>query len=81
MKLTLFYENSEPIEDLCFVCKARTTNHIRLDQVKDRNGDPIQKEVGYAGMLESDVPVVAQYTRVDTSQGNLALMTTLGVGE
>jgi len=33
--------------------------------------------VPYALLIESDTPVVAQYSRLDTTQKELALMTTM----
>lgn len=76
--LTLFYEDKEPVENLQFTCCAMRTLHIRMDELRNADGQPIARGVGYAGMVQSDVPVVVQYTRVDASQPELALMTTMG---
>ncbi|MGI6538997.1 MAG: sensory rhodopsin transducer [Caldicoprobacterales bacterium] len=77
LKLTLYFEDREPMRDFKAVCPAERTNHIRLDQIKDENGEGIPKDVPYAIMLESDRPVVVQYSRLDTTQAEMSLMTTM----
>ena len=52
--------------------------HIRLDRLLDDRGRPVPTDIPYAIVLESDIPVVVQYSRMDTSQSEMGLMTTLG---
>lgn len=80
IQITLLYEDQEPVEGLCFTCGAMRTMHIRMDKVTTPDGSPLPQGIGYAAMLQSDVPVVVQYTRVDTTQPELALMTTMAYG-
>jgi hypothetical protein len=35
----------------------------------------------YASLIEADVPIVAQHTRLDSRQAENALMTTMAYGE
>lgn len=81
LKLTLYYEDKAPVVIHGITCGSERTNHIRMDKLIIENGEHLPRNVGYAAMLESSVPVAAQYTRVDLSQGNLALMTCVGYGE
>lgn len=74
--LTLYYEDREPIQMKPVTCKARRTNHIRMDESFPEADLP--KGVPYAASVESDIPIVVQYTRVDTTQEANALMTTMG---
>lgn len=53
------------------------TNHIRLDKIKNKNGQTIPKDVPYALLVESDVEIVAQHSRMDVSQAEMTLMTTI----
>lgn len=78
IKLKLYFEDSEPTEPFVSHCKAQRTHHIRLDQLNDIEGNPVPRGVPYAIKVDSDVPVVVQHTRLDTSQAELALMTTMG---
>ena len=78
IKLTLYFEDREKMDDFESFCKAGRTHHIRLDKIISKSGKPIPRDVPYAILLESDVDVVVQYTRLDTSAPEMALMTTMG---
>ncbi len=77
VSITLYYEDREPIEGLYAVCPAKRTAHIRMDQLRDGSGGTILRGVPYASLLQCSIPVVVQYTRVDTTQSENALMTTM----
>ena len=78
INLTLFYEDREKIEgDFVSFCKAGRTHHIRLDKIVGKSGNKIVRDVPYAILVESDVEVVCQYSRLDTSEVEMALMTTV----
>ncbi len=78
VNLDFYYEDREPILGIKCNCAAKRSTHIRIDAVKVESGKPLPRGVGYAAVLTSDVPIVAQYTRVDTTQAELALMTSSG---
>ena len=42
---------------------ARRTKHFRFNQLTDP--EPIPKAIDYASLIESDMPVVVQHTRLD----------------
>lgn len=77
ISLTLYFEDKEPIRSFKTVCKGERTHHVRLDQIRDEKGQPIPQDVPYAIMAESDVPIVVQYSRLDTTQAEMSLMTTM----
>ena len=72
--ITLYFENREPRGGFHAVCGARRTNHIRMDMIKDEGGKGVERSLPYAMLVKSDVPVVVQYSRCDTTQGELAFM-------
>ncbi len=78
LNVTLYFYDKEPMTNIYTVCGARRTNHIRLDKLTDDKGEMVPVGVPYSLVVESDVPVLIQHTRVDTSQNAMALMTTLG---
>jgi hypothetical protein len=41
--------------------------------------EPIPKDTGFASVIESNIPIVGQHTRLDSRQSELALMTTLPI--
>ena len=75
--LTLYFEDAEPLTGFAAVCPARRTHHIRLDKLLDESGRHVPMGVPYAIALISSVPVFAQYSRLDTTQANMTLMTTI----
>ena len=48
-----------------------------MDALVSPRGDRVPRDTPYAVLLESDEDVSVQYTRVDTTQSELALMTTI----
>ena len=77
INLTLYFEDREPVRSFKTICKAERTNHVRLDLIRDENGNSIPQDVPYAIMVESEVPIVVQYSRLDTTQAEMSLMTTM----
>ena len=77
IKLTLFFEDREKRDDFESFCGAGKTHHIRLDKIRSKGGEPIPKDVPYAILVESNVEIVVQYSRLDTSAAEMALMSTI----
>lgn len=75
--LTLLFEDRDPIAGFRSVCGAARTHHIRLDKIRDENGNGIPYDTPYAILVESSEPIVVQYSRLDASRAELALMTTI----
>ena len=77
IKLTLFFEDREARTDFSSHCPAMRTHHIRMDKLRNADGQPIPRDTPYAVLLESNAPLVVQYSRLDTSAAEMALMTTI----
>jgi len=76
--LTIYFEDDEPIRGLHAACENDRTNHIRLDKIVNDEGKPIPRNKPYAILVEGDRPIVVQCSRLDVSQPEYALMTTIG---
>ena len=79
IEIDFIYADRDPICGYKTVCPGMRTNHIRTDDVIV-NGEHLPRGAAYAAVLRCSVPVVVQYTRVDTTQSDLALMTTMAYG-
>lgn len=77
INMTLYFEDREPVKNYIAYCGAERTHHIRMDKLKNADGLTVPQDVPYAILVESDVEVVCQYSRLDTAQAELALMTTI----
>ena len=75
IKMTLFFEDREARTDFSSFCPAMKTHHIRMDKLRNANGEQIPRDTPYAVLLESNTPIV--YSRLDTSAPEMALMTTI----
>lgn len=77
ISITLYFEARDKMQGFYASCGAERTNHIRMDKIKDKNGNSVPMDVPYAMMVESDVEIIVQYSRMDTTQAEMALMTTM----
>ena len=76
--IDLYFEDRAPKKGLISRCDAMRTHHIRMDALKDEKGEPaVPRGVPYAAVLSGSIPVVVQYTRVDTTQSENALMSVM----
>jgi hypothetical protein len=76
VRFTFYFEDRDPLGPLELTLGARRTHHVRLDRLDLA----LPREVPYAYTVESDVPVVLQHSRLDTTDG-YTLFTTMGYGE
>ncbi len=77
LEITLFFEDREKMDGFKAICPAERTNHIRMDQIINNQGVGVPPGVPYAMMVVADTDVVVQYSRMDTTQPAMALMTTM----
>lgn len=76
VRFTIFFEDREPIEDIPFVVPARRTKHIRTSGLH-KDGADIPAGVPYAIEVVCDIPVIVQYSRLDATQAENALMSVM----
>ena len=77
LQITLYFEDRAPISGLSAACAAQRTHHVRMDRLIDGGGRHIPQGVPYAAVVSASIPVVVQYTRVDTTQSKNSIMTTM----
>lgn len=65
IKITLFYTDRDPVEDIFVTVGAKRVRCLRTNREEDFGAYTASFEEQYAIMLESDVPVVAQYGRAE----------------
>jgi hypothetical protein len=75
LKITIYFSDREPLEPFEVTVPARRTSHIRFNEF------PIPKDTDYSSVIESDIPVVVQHTRLDSRQAENALLTTIAWSE
>jgi hypothetical protein len=75
VRLTVFFANREPAGPYMLVVPARRTRHTRFNDLVDP--EPIPFATDFACVIESDLPIVVQHTRLDSRQAALALVSTI----
>ena len=66
--ITVYFADREPAGPYQVTVPARRTHHVRLNRLDDP--EPIPQDTDYASVIESDVPIVVQHTRLDSRQPN-----------
>lgn len=74
IELTLYFEDREILGGFKAMCKARRTNHIRMDKIVNTEGKSVPRGVPYAVAVASDADIIVQYSRLDSTQAEMALM-------
>jgi hypothetical protein len=72
--LTIFYSDREPVTYRLTV-PAERTSHVRFNNLAEPERIPLGTE--FSSVIESDVPVVCQHTRLDSRQEANALLSTM----
>ncbi|MDI4646103.1 MULTISPECIES: sensory rhodopsin transducer [Cohnella] len=76
LQFTIYFEDRDPIEDILVVVPARRTRHIRTSSLA-KDGKSIPPGVPYAIEVRSDIKVIVQYSRLDATQAENALMSVM----
>jgi hypothetical protein len=73
--ITVYYTDREPVGPYRLTVPARRTRHVRFNDLTDPA--PIPMDTDFASVIESDVPIVVQHTRLDSRQAENALLSTI----
>jgi hypothetical protein len=68
LSITVFFADREPAGPYRITVPARRTRHVRFNQPEGTD---------YASVIEADVPIVVQHTRLDSRQAALGLISTI----
>ena len=75
VEITVFFSDREPAGPYRVTVPARRTKHVRFNELEDPESIP--PDTDYASVIESDVPIVVQHTRLDSRQAENALLSTI----
>lgn len=73
--ITVYFADREPVGPYRLTVPARRTIHQRFNELEDP--EPVPRGLTYASVIESDVPIVVQHTRLDSRQAENALLSTI----
>jgi hypothetical protein len=75
VEITIYYTDREPVGPYRIRVPARRTRHVRFNNLS--NPEPIPRGTDFSSVIRSDVPIVAQHTRLDSRQAENALLSTI----
>ncbi|HZX33516.1 MAG TPA: sensory rhodopsin transducer [Rhodocyclaceae bacterium] len=78
VEITVFFTDREPVGPYRVTVPARRTLHLRFNELSDPEKIPVNTP--YSSVIEADVPIVVQHTRLDSRQAALALLSTVAFG-
>jgi len=75
VEITIYYADREPVGPYRLIVSARRTRHVRFNDLCEP--EIIPRDTDYSSLIRSDVPIVAQHTRLDSRQASNALLSTV----
>jgi hypothetical protein len=75
VRITAYFSDREPVGPYLVSVPARRTLHVRFNELEDP--EPIPADTDYASVIESNVPIVVQHSRLDSRQAENALLSTI----
>jgi hypothetical protein len=72
--VTVYFADRAPAGPFRLVVPAERTLHLRFNDLREPEAVP--RGTDFASVIESDVPVVVQHTRLDSREAALALLST-----
>lgn len=73
--ITLYFVDKEPVGPYRIRIPARRTLHLRFNDLEDPQ--PVPRDTPYSSVIESDLPIVVQHTRLDSRKEALGLLSTI----
>jgi len=79
VRITIYFADRDPIGPFNVVVPARRTRHLRFNDLSEPASIP--RGTDYSSVIESDVPIIVQHTRLDSRQAAAALLSTVAYAE
>lgn len=77
--ITVLFADRDPAGPYRVTVPAKRTLHLRFNDLN--HPEPIPRGTDYASVIESDLPVVVQHTRLDSRRTELGLLTTIAYAD
>lgn len=75
LEVMIYFEDKDPVGPYKMSVPPQRTKHFRFNEFNDPAEIP--RDTDYASKIVSDIPVVVQYTRLDSRQAENAIFTTI----
>jgi hypothetical protein len=75
--LSIYFEDCEPVFVDGIVVASQRSCHLRMDELKKEGQLVVPRAKPYSLVVSSSGPVVVQMSRLDTTQNNMAFLSTI----
>ncbi len=75
VQITIFFSDRDPLGPYELTVPAQRTKHVRFNELKQPTAIPTGTD--FSSVIEADVPIVVQHTRLDSRQNANALLSTI----
>lgn len=75
IKLTIYFKNRDPAGPYHIKVPSERTLHMRFNDLKDP--EEVPRDTDFAALVESDIPIIVQQTRLDSRQAENAIFSTV----
>ena len=75
IELHIYFADKNPVGPYHIQVLPKRTKHVRFNDLTDPV--PVPRDIDYASVFISNVPVVIQHTRLDSRQAENAILTTI----
>lgn len=72
--IMLYFADRDPVGPYRVLVPARRTLHLRFNDIDDP--EPVPRDTPYSSVIEADVPIVVQHTRLDSRKSEVSLLST-----
>ena len=79
IRMTIYFSDRDPVGPYEITVPAKRTRHIRFNDLNEPS--PVPRGTDYSCVIESDIPVVVQHTRLDSRQAENALISTIAFAQ
>jgi hypothetical protein len=77
IELSIYFEDCDPTFIDGIIVKAQRSSHLRMDELKTGDQPAIPRGKPYSLVIRASGPVIVQMSRLDTTQNNMAFLSTM----
>lgn len=75
IEITIYFEDRPPAGPYRTSVDAHRTRHLRFNDLTEP--EPVPRDTPYSSIIRANVPVIVQFTRLDSRDPHIAILTTL----
>ena len=79
VEITIYHNDKQPVGPYKLTAKPERTKHIRVNDLIDP--EPVFLDHDYSAVIKSDIPIVVQFSRMNTCQTALSIFSTMAYAE